>query len=115
MAQNSRVLVDFSRPAVCWSHIIPGASRCWILSERSEASHDVRQAQIRAVVFAQSSSLQQQQIVPTHFRAVLRQRWRKSSSQSEEANTGARMKEEKEDLLPPFQVKPVRQRRQSVS
>lgn len=44
---------------VCTSPVL---LRCRILSQRSEAPHDVKQAQIRAVVFAQSSSL-----VPTHF------------------------------------------------
>lgn len=51
VAQNGDVLV--SRPS--WMLIVysplPGARRCWILSESSVAPHDVSQAQIRTVVF----------------------------------------------------------------
>lgn len=74
---HSRVLV------VLWSSTSPGPLdlcltgpwRCWIVLERSVAPHDVSRAQIRTVVFAQSSSADQPALLldlPTvNVRAVL--------------------------------------------
>lgn len=66
--QNGDVFV--SRPY--WMLIVysplPGARRCWILSESSVAPHDVSQAQIQTVVFcAVPLSPLQQALVTSRF------------------------------------------------